>query len=412
MPQQHQTIALAAHNYNDVARVFPAGQMVLNFSTKPKFRGYSLFVYLLALRRSQNVIYQKWDFSGNPCCNTVGCACTSLTGNVIPTYNCPSDIIPQNPYQEGTAAPYKYYGITSYGGNGGTRSYPPCQETADGMFFRTGPAAPTESPGQDSRWCTDGTSTTLFFGERNHVDTNYDTFYAPGWSIDPMGGWGWWASTGGNYGGGDLTQSSFSPINYMCPITYSQAVAEGMTNATLHQHARLAARLLVGEPASRAGAVRDGRRLRPDRQRVRFAIGPRRSQHAGRPRSSSPTRNSKAHIVSIGFRQRPKHGLPLHFAPPVFVAALLAASLLAGCGRSVTLGEVNGTVRVDGQPLGQVFVVFIPEDPQQPQSTGVTDAEGRFKLRCNNRRSGAVVGQHRVTIVDAAVAPGGRKPRR
>ena len=204
--------------------------MVINFSTKPKFRGYALFVYLLPYVEANNV-YQKWNFNGNPCCNTVGCACVSLTGNVIPTYNCPSDIIPQNPYQEGTAAPYKYYGITSYGGNGGTRSYPPCQETADGMFFRTGPAAPT-NPQVSIEMVADGTSTTLFFGERSHLDSNYDTFYAPGWSIDPMGGWGWWASTGGNYGGGDLTQSSFSPINYKCPITYTQAVAEGMTNAT------------------------------------------------------------------------------------------------------------------------------------------------------------------------------------
>jgi len=59
-------LALAAHNYNDVNRVFPAGQMVLNFSTKPKFRGYSLFVYLLPYVEA-NVIYQKWNFNGNPC---------------------------------------------------------------------------------------------------------------------------------------------------------------------------------------------------------------------------------------------------------------------------------------------------------------------------------------------------------
>jgi prepilin-type N-terminal cleavage/methylation domain-containing protein len=223
-------LALAAHNYHDVAEVFPAGQMVLNFATKPKFRGYSLFVYLLPYVEA-NTIYQQWDFNGNPCCNTVGCACTSRTAKMVPVYTCPSDPIPQNPYASGTAAPYKYYGITSYGGNGGTRSYPPCQETADGMFFRTGPAFPA-NPAVGFEKVLDGASTTLFFGERNHVDGNYDTFFAPAWSIDPMGGWGWWASTGGNYGGGDLTQSSFSPINYMCPITYSQAVAEGMSNAT------------------------------------------------------------------------------------------------------------------------------------------------------------------------------------
>jgi len=91
-----------------------------------------------------------------------------------------------------------------------------------------------------------------------------------------------------------------------------------------------------------------------------------------------------------------------------FALAALAVSFLSGCGRSVKLGDVEGTVRLDGQPIGQVLVVFIPEDSQGPQSTGITDGEGRFKLRCNNARSGAVVGPHRVTLLDAAVAPGGR----
>ncbi len=79
--------------------------------------------------------------------------------------------------------------------------------------------------------------------------------------------------------------------------------------------------------------------------------------------------------------------------------------VLCGCGSSVPLGQVDGTVRLDGQPIGQVLVVFIPEDPHLPQSFGVTDDQGRFQLRCNNRGLGAVVGEHRVTLVDAAAAP-------
>jgi hypothetical protein len=113
--------------------------------------------------------------------------------------------------------------------------------------------------------------------------------------------------------------------------------------------------------------------------------------------------------VSIGPRPLPAFvGKPLAIRY-LFGVAALTAGLLSGCGRSVTLGEVDGTVRLDGQPLGQVLVVFVPEDPQQPQSMGITDAEGHFKLRCNNSRSGAVVGPHRVTLVDANMAPGGRK---
>jgi prepilin-type N-terminal cleavage/methylation domain-containing protein/prepilin-type processing-associated H-X9-DG protein len=225
----HQ-LAIAAHNYCDVAQVFPAGQMRLNFPTKPKFRGYTMFVYLLPYIEA-NTLYQQWDFSGDPDANTVGTASdpsASLTAHVIPTYLCPSDVIPQNPYPSNATT---WYAITSYGGNCGTRSYPPTLTTADGIFFQTGPATP-QNPQIGFENVTDGTSTTLFFGERNHTDANYDTFFAPGWSIDPMGAWGWWASTGGQYGVSDVTESSFSPINYVCPITHAEAVAEGMTNAT------------------------------------------------------------------------------------------------------------------------------------------------------------------------------------
>ncbi|HUE14316.1 MAG TPA: hypothetical protein VMR25_09145 [Planctomycetaceae bacterium] len=90
------------------------------------------------------------------------------------------------------------------------------------------------------------------------------------------------------------------------------------------------------------------------------------------------------------------------------IVASVGPLLLCGCGRSVSLGQVEGTVRLDGQPVNQVMVVFIPDDPHQPQSIGITDAEGRFQLRCNSAGLGAVVGEHRVTLVDAAVAPGGR----
>jgi hypothetical protein len=93
--------------------------------------------------------------------------------------------------------------------------------------------------------------------------------------------------------------------------------------------------------------------------------------------------------------------------------ALAACVSLAACGcsRSVPLGQVEGTVRLDGQPIGQVMVVFVPEDKNLPQSLGVTDDQGHFKLRCNNGRAGAAVGESRVTLVDAATAavPKGRE---
>jgi hypothetical protein len=59
-------------------------------------------------------------------------------------------------------------------------------------------------------------------------------------------------------------------------------------------------------------------------------------------------------------------------------------------------------VNLDGKPLANVMVTFNPDAANQPQSTGVTDDAGHFELRCNNGAPGAVVGQHRVVVVDAA----------
>jgi hypothetical protein len=78
--------------------------------------------------------------------------------------------------------------------------------------------------------------------------------------------------------------------------------------------------------------------------------------------------------------------------------------VVCGCSRSVPLGQVDGTVRLDGQPIGQVMVLFVPEKKNLPQSFGVTDDQGHFQLKCNNGRAGAAVGEHRVTLVDAATA--------
>ncbi|HEX4070442.1 MAG TPA: hypothetical protein VHX68_04715 [Planctomycetaceae bacterium] len=104
--------------------------------------------------------------------------------------------------------------------------------------------------------------------------------------------------------------------------------------------------------------------------------------------------------------------MTLAFPRRHYLTLAACVSLAAcGCSRSAPLGQVEGTVRIDGQPIGQVMVVFVPEDKNLPQSMGVTDDLGRFKLRCNNGRAGAAVGQNRVTLVDAATAavPKGRE---
>jgi hypothetical protein len=87
------------------------------------------------------------------------------------------------------------------------------------------------------------------------------------------------------------------------------------------------------------------------------------------------------------------------------LAVLLLGSLLgAGCGGR-TLGHVEGRVLVDGKPLQNIQVTFVPdirENTFGPNSSAVTDEEGRYELICEeaDRSPGAVIGVHRVTLVD------------
>lgn len=82
--------------------------------------------------------------------------------------------------------------------------------------------------------------------------------------------------------------------------------------------------------------------------------------------------------------------------------ALLGAVASAGCGGN-NFAEVEGTVTLNGAPLDNVQVEFLP-DPEHgttgPRSTGTTDAQGRFKLVGDDQRPGAAVGKHRVLIQD------------
>jgi prepilin-type N-terminal cleavage/methylation domain-containing protein/prepilin-type processing-associated H-X9-DG protein len=210
-------LGLAAHNYHNAIKAFPPGMNQAPYASAPKFRGYSLFVYLLPYFEQDN-LYRQWDFA-NPLNNLVG-GLGARTATVLPGLLCPSDVILANP----DTSSGRPYALTSYGGNGGRRSFDPTAATTDGIFHTTGPAAqpaPNQRPVRlaDIR---DGTSNTLLFGERSHTDANYDSFAAAGLaSRSGMGSWGWWAVSEGRLAIGDVTMSAYVPINYRTPFAYS-----------------------------------------------------------------------------------------------------------------------------------------------------------------------------------------------
>ena len=209
-------LALGAQNYHDRLRSFPPGTLAKTFATAPKSRATALLVFLLNEMEQSNL---KNELDPNdPYVNIVN----GLAGTVLPLIVCPSDVIPQNPVPQGT--PSYNYGVTSYGGNGGTggtyyRFYGYCKtvmaQSTDGIFIETGPnSAPVA--GQESIRMADvidGTSSTLLFGERSHVDPVFDTLAAANGGQQVIGQYGFWHSAAG-LAIVDATMTSAAPINY------------------------------------------------------------------------------------------------------------------------------------------------------------------------------------------------------
>ena len=89
--------------------------------------------------------------------------------------------------------------------------------------------------------------------------------------------------------------------------------------------------------------------------------------------------------------------IPSRFATPAVTALLL--SYIAGCGRSdlPELAEVTGTITLDGRPLENVDVMFSPVAGGRP-SASRTNSEGRYRLYYSSDISGAIIGNHQVSL--------------
>ncbi len=223
---QLKQIALEIHNYESTHSCFLPGQIRLSFPTQPRVRGWSMYVQLLPYF-DQSALYKQWDFA-----NPLASESNGNTAVVLPVLPFPSATLPENPFTKSSGA---RYALTSYGGNGGTQSHPPATIQGDGVFAGSGPPITTPPVVQHRlvrfRDVIDGLANTLLLGERSHFDPNYDTFLASGATQNPMGGWGYWAPSGGQLGLTDLTMSSFAPINYRLPFDSSTPPSGAFDNS-------------------------------------------------------------------------------------------------------------------------------------------------------------------------------------
>ena len=109
--------------------------------------------------------------------------------------------------------------------------------------------------------------------------------------------------------------------------------------------------------------------------------------------------------------------------------SLVATIAITGCSPTAAppTNEVSGMVTLNGEPMGQVAVMFIPDrkvNGRTVESTGITDESGRYELiyslpttDSNNPLAGkgAVAGRHTVTVLDykmvaESLPPPGRIP--
>jgi len=215
-------LALACHNYHDANSKFPTG---LHLGVGPPNNtsgGNNLMIGLLPFFEQDN-LYKKWDF--NSFANNTAGGRNSTTGQVIQILLCPSDPLPDPVQEVNSAEGDNYYGMNSYAGNAGTRSYFPGYPTdnppwhlmsKDGIFFGDSKIRMAD--------ISDGTSNTFLFGERYHRDPEFDRIY-PAYPIAKWGGWAWVypANSVGDY----MLSAAYPPrvpnlpvlINYKTPPT-------------------------------------------------------------------------------------------------------------------------------------------------------------------------------------------------
>jgi prepilin-type N-terminal cleavage/methylation domain-containing protein/prepilin-type processing-associated H-X9-DG protein len=210
-------LGIAATCYATAKKTFPAGVQQSHFEQPVMYRGISLFAFLLPYLEESNVLV-RWDYR-DPMRN-VDQGPQSNTAVVLPLLLCPSDEILVNPVNA-TSRNWTY-ALTSYGGNGGSRSYFPLQATTDGVFHTTGEASEPEIYQRPVRTndIKDGLAATLLFGERSHSDANYKTFNDAGWG-EPLHQHGWWGASTSRKMIGHVTMSAHAPINYRQPFAYA-----------------------------------------------------------------------------------------------------------------------------------------------------------------------------------------------
>jgi prepilin-type N-terminal cleavage/methylation domain-containing protein/prepilin-type processing-associated H-X9-DG protein len=208
-------IGLAMHNHHDVYGAFPEGihrnqgaapPSMINYTlTESPIRRFNWTIAILPFIEQDN-LERLWNYTNFNANRGVTGDQTTISWRVISTYICPSAPIKAVDTGEGASSPPRHWGITCYMVNAGTRSYRRATQTGDGPFLH--------NLARNFADITDGTSNTIFVGERGFVDPVFNSI--PG---ENLAAWGWWA-----FGAeGDVLLSAAERINWKMPSPPTQA---------------------------------------------------------------------------------------------------------------------------------------------------------------------------------------------
>src|SRR5215831_13682072 len=117
-------IALALHNYHDARSSFPVGYYIAQDMGSGRWANGTNWWIESSPYFEQGNWYRRWDYADQV--NNVAGGTTATTAQVIPIMLCPSDPLPAPVWDYANNSTYAwasgFYGLSSYGGNGGTRS--------------------------------------------------------------------------------------------------------------------------------------------------------------------------------------------------------------------------------------------------------------------------------------------------